>query len=82
MTDTAINNSAYFTSRKKMLGRAVTPLLVYFFVFFQNLPPGEDVWCAFARDEGFWESVERAAQRMSNSTAGPSSPATRLGCVG
>jgi len=60
----------------------LTPLLVYFFAFFQNLPPGEDVWCAFARDEGFRELVERAAQRMSNSTAAGPSTATRLGCVG
>jgi glycosyltransferase involved in cell wall biosynthesis len=41
----------------------LTPLLVHFFAFFQGLPPGDDVWGAFARDEGFRESVERAAQR-------------------
>ena len=59
----------------------LTPLLVHFFAFFQGLPPGDDVWCAFARDEGFRESVERVAQRAPASAAGPSFPSTRLAGV-
>ncbi|MGH8564819.1 MAG: glycosyltransferase family 2 protein [Gammaproteobacteria bacterium] len=56
----------------------LTPLLVHFLAFFRDVPPGDDVWCAFARDEGFRESVERTARA---SAAGPSPPSTRLAGV-
>ena len=59
----------------------LTPLLVHFFAFFQDVPPGDDVWGAFARDEGFRESVERVAQRTLAAAAGPSSRSMRLAGV-
>ena len=61
---------------------AVPLLLVHFFVFFQGLPPGQDVWCAFAREEGFQKSIERRHSGRPALPRGPSSPSVRPADIG